>query len=92
LLAKVEALQIEFSADDLRPIVEEIVATLADKLTKFDDRLSVDEREAARLLGVPRSALRDARTAGKIKPSAKIGKRWLYTRKDLLRFLSGKAA
>ena len=56
-------MQVAFDPADLRPIVEAVVAELADKLAPMDDRLAVDEREAARLLSTRPHVLGDARSA-----------------------------
>jgi hypothetical protein len=78
--------QVAFDPADLRPIVEAVVAQLADKLAPLDDRIAVTEGEAARLLSVPKHVLGDARRRGEISGS-KLGKKILYLRADLATFL-----
>lgn len=51
------------------------------------ERLAYPEAEAAMLLGVARHVLRDARLRGEIK-ATRIGKRIVYARDELLRFLA----
>jgi Helix-turn-helix domain len=81
--------QVAFEPADLRSIVEAVVAQLADRLGPIDDRLSVDEREGARLLSVPKHVLGDARRRGEIQ-AAKVGKKMLYLRSDLAVFLQSR--
>jgi hypothetical protein len=77
--------QLTFSRDDLRPIVE---ACLAELLDRFGDpaRVAYPEPEAAQLLGVEQVTLADERRRGQIK-AAKIGRSWSYTRADLVAFV-----
>ena len=82
-------MHVVFSSHDLRPLIAEVVAELAQTLAPMDDRLSVDEQEAARLLGLQPHVLRDARLRGEIR-AAKVGKRRLYLRGDLIEFLQSR--
>lgn len=84
-------MQVTFEADDLRPIVEAVVAHLGDRLAPLDDRIGVDEAEAARLLGLKKNVLRDARLRGEIS-AAKIGKKYVYMRSDLIALLQARKA
>ena len=77
---------------ELQPVIREIVRAILDELgtpgASGNARLAYPEREAAELLGIPYYVLRDARKRGKIK-GQKAGRKWLYGREELQRFLSG---
>jgi excisionase family DNA binding protein len=79
---------------ELQPVIREIVKVILDELGTLgaggSGRLAYPEREAAALLGVPYYVLRDARKRGRIK-GQKAGRKWLYGREELQRFLSGDA-
>ena len=83
-------MKIEFSPDDLRPLVELIVDETLEKIgetrAKLSGRLAYPEPEAAALLGVQPHVLRDARLRGEIVGS-KAGKKTVYERTELLKFL-----
>jgi hypothetical protein len=51
----------------------------------FPKKLTFDEIEAAEILGIPRHVLKGCRERGEIVP-AKIGKKWHYTREQLISF------
>jgi hypothetical protein len=76
---------------DLRPVIRAAVVAVLDELRATDamlgDRLAYPEAEAADLLGVPRHVLRDCRLRGEIVGRL-VGKRILYSREELRRFLS----
>ena len=76
---------------DLRPLLDEVIVATLDRLRadaeKLDGkRLGYPEAEAAVLLGVNRHVLRDARLRQEIH-ARKIGKRYIYSRDSLLKFL-----
>ncbi len=77
--------------DALQPLIRATVrATVAEieaTERKLGDRLSYTEIEAAAALGVARHVLRDCRLRGEITGRV-VGKRILYSRETLLRFLS----
>ncbi|NQT36337.1 MAG: helix-turn-helix domain-containing protein [Planctomycetes bacterium] len=83
-------MNLHFDPDDLRPIVEAVVAEVLDQVqadtAKLGDRLAFPEAEAAAIMGIPRHSLRDARLRGEIEAS-KIGKRIIYSRETLVAFL-----
>ena len=84
-------MQIDFSPDDLRPVVaaavEETLARIeADRMALPAGRLAFVEAEAAGLIGVPPHSLRDCRRRGEIE-AVRIGSRIAYTRVALLEFL-----
>ncbi|RIK73197.1 MAG: hypothetical protein DCC68_25315 [Planctomycetota bacterium] len=83
-------MKLEFSESDLRPLVALVVEEVVSKIGGVpDDRLAFEESEAARLIGVPKHVLRDLRLSGGIE-AKKCGKRALYRRETLLRYLAGK--
>jgi excisionase family DNA binding protein len=84
-------MRIDFDSADLRPLIRECVVEVLDRLegnaARLDStRLAFTEAEAAKLLGVPAYTLRDARYRNELK-GRKVGKRWCYSRAELLRFL-----
>lgn len=83
-------MNLSFDPQDLRPLVEQVVTETIERLeaarAMVGDRLAYDEPEAAALIGVRRHVLRDARLRGEVIAS-RIGKRTVYTREELLRFL-----
>jgi len=88
-------MKVIFEEVELRPLIEKVVAETLAKIEfdrmKLGDRIAFTEPEAAALLGVRPHVLRDARLRGEIAAS-KAGKRLLYTRDALLRFLSRNAS
>lgn len=91
-------MKISLDANDLRPVIEAVVAETIDQFesdrAKFGNRLAYIEPEAAALLGIAPHVLRDCRLRGEIS-ATKAGKRLLYERGEILRFLgvrrNGKA-
>lgn len=83
-------MKIEFSADDLRPLVrviaEEVLTELESTQAELNGRLAYTEAEAASLLGVQPHVLRDCRLRGEIA-GVRCGKRINYPRDELLAFL-----
>ncbi len=75
---------------DLKPVIREVVHVIWEKLqsreASIGDRLAYTESEAAEALNVKRHVLRDARLRGEITAS-KIGKRIVYEKSELIRFL-----
>jgi hypothetical protein len=88
-------MRIEFEDHDLDPLVEQVVRRVLEQREAADanlaDRLAYSEAEAAALLGVRRHVLRDARLRRELD-GAKVGKRIMYTREELLRFLGRQPA
>lgn len=81
-------IKIEFSADDLRPLVTSVVADVLAAAERLPaDRLGYNEAEAASLLGLAKHQLRDLRLRGEAK-ATKLGKGWVYARTELMRLLS----
>jgi hypothetical protein len=83
-------MKLEFTEADIRPLVQTVVEEVVAKIGGIpDDRLAFEESEAARLIGVPKHVLRDLRLSGGIE-AKKCGKRALYRRETLLRYLGAK--
>lgn len=87
-------MQLTLDTYDLQPLIEQVVAETIAKIeanqAKLNGRLAYSEPEAAALIGVQQHVLRDCRLRGEIQAS-KAGKRWLYQRDELLRFLNRRA-
>ncbi len=87
-------MKITLEPADLKPLVEQIVTEtverLADERAKMGGRLGFTEAEAAELIGVARHTLRDCRLRGEIEGRL-VGKKIVYSRDELLRFLRGEA-
>lgn len=79
-------MRIELSPDDLRPLVQQVVAEVLADRPRSAERLAWTEAEAAELLGLARHQLRDRRLEGRVRP-AKVGKSYLYSRQDLEQLL-----
>ncbi len=79
------------SADELRPIVQEVVRVVIDELTNLDHlvngKLALNEEQAADLLGLNPWQLRDLRLAEKIGYTRIVGNRVRYTLSDLHGYL-----
>lgn len=84
-------MRIDFSPDDLRPLVEAVVAETiakldADRQRLGGERFAFPEREAAALLGVAPHVLRDIRLRQEGKAS-RIGRKVVWTKAELERLL-----
>ena len=87
-------MKLELDPADLAPVIAETVRqTLAelqaDGAQLSEHRLGFTEPQAAASLGIPQHSLRDARLRGELS-AVKLGKRYVYSRTELLRFLAGK--
>ncbi|MBX7073101.1 MAG: helix-turn-helix domain-containing protein [Pirellulales bacterium] len=84
-------MKLDLEAEDLRPLIEQVVAAVLDRLraaeTQAGGRLGYREAEAAELLGLRPHQLRDARRRGEIH-ATRVGKVNVYPRGELLRLLS----
>ena len=84
-------MKITFDEAEMGPLIERVVAETVQRIeaqrAKFADRLAYPEPEAAALLGVKPHVLRDARLRGEVR-AARLGKRLLYAREELLKFLA----
>jgi hypothetical protein len=83
-------MKLSFDEADLRPVIQQIVASTLIQIqsdeAKLGDRLAYTEPQAAAILSIKPHVLRDARLRGEIFGS-RVGKRILYERDELLRFL-----
>jgi hypothetical protein len=88
-------MKVIFEETDMRPLVERVVAETIERIEshreQLDGRLAFPEAEAASLLGVERHVLRDARLRGELQ-GARVGKRIVYSRQQLLSFLNRNLA
>ncbi len=87
-------MKIEFDPETLKPLLDAAVERALERVGLFDaklgDRLGFIEPEAASLLGVEQHVLRDCRLRGEIH-ARKVGKRYVYGRDELIRFLRSKS-
>ena len=83
-------MKFQFDANDLRPLVELVVAETIERLeverAKLNGQLGYPEPQAAALLGLAPHQLRDARLRGEVR-ATRIGKRMVYPRGELLKLL-----
>ena len=89
-------MKITIEPDDLRPLIESIVDKTIERIDMAKakvpgDRLAYPESEASALIGVAPHTLRDARLRGEVV-GAKVGKKILYERNELIEFLSRQRA
>jgi hypothetical protein len=84
------ALSLNLDSESLRPLIEAVVLETIARLQgeNLNGRLAYSEEEAAELLGLNRWQLRDLRRAGKITPAQGPGRKVLYPRDVLVRFLA----
>jgi len=87
-------MKLELDSADLRPIIEatvaETIAQLRADESKLGGKLAYTEPEAAELLSMQAWQLRDERRDGRIAASVGRGGRILYSRDDLLTYLSNR--
>jgi hypothetical protein len=85
-------MQVTFSPDDLKPLIEEVISATLKKLTEgqaaIGERLAISEPEAAHLLSLEPHQLRDERLRGRITASRIVGRRIRYARQDLMDYLA----
>lgn len=82
-------MELSFSPESIRPLIEAIVYEVLSRFDDQSDRIAFDEAEAAALLGVKYTTLRDERTRGRVKASL-VGRKIRYTRQDLLEYLANR--
>jgi excisionase family DNA binding protein len=80
----------------LQPVIAATVRATLEQMQAAESnlgtsRLAFTESEAAAALGVAKHVLRDTRLRGEIA-ARRVGKRWLYSRDELARFLHGTEA
>ena len=85
------AIQLTFDRTLLRELVEQVLREAFSALDWPAGRSARDEAEAAQACGVRSHVLRDLRLSGAIK-AQKIGRKFVYTRTDLLAVLQSKLA
>jgi excisionase family DNA binding protein len=85
-------MHIQFPAEDLRPLVRDVVRELIPELQALipatRDRDGYSEQEAADRLGLKVWVLRDARKRGEITASKITGRRIRYTQRDIDEYLA----
>ncbi len=87
-LAPLLAMVVPMAEPFIRSIVAETLAQIkADEVTLGKDRLGYPEAESAALVGVAQHVLRDARRRGEISARL-VGKKYVYARSEILRFLA----
>lgn len=86
---------LHFDPCELHPVIQatvaEVLAQLEADEARLGDRLAYPEPEAAALLGVAPHVLRDCRRREELSATL-CGKRFLYERAELLRFLRERRA
>lgn len=78
-------MQIQLDREELKSIVNEVIAEIVGRFGD-DDQLAYPEEQAAAKLGVAKHVLRDERLKGRINPG-KSGRNWLYSRQMLLQYV-----
>lgn len=76
--------------EQLRPAILDATQKIVEELRQDNERIGYTEAEAAALLGVRHHVLRDCRLRGEIA-ARRVGKRYVYSRAALERFLSSSA-
>ena len=84
-------MQFNLSAEEIRPLIHEILQTAVEKLEAdkagLGDQLAYSESDAARLPGLNTQQLRDERIRGRIASTRIVGGQIRYSREDLLAYL-----
>ena len=84
-------MKLEIRPEELRPVIEEVVAETMAKLEARRDlvngKLAFSEYEAAQLISLTERQLADERRRGRIKASAVVGRRIRYLRSDLIAYM-----
>lgn len=84
------SLSLNIDDASLRRLVDTMVKEMLDAISWPPGRVALTEAEAAAAIGVGRHVLRDLRQAGLVQ-CTKVGKRHVYRREDLVRFLETQA-
>jgi hypothetical protein len=82
--------QLNFSRDDLRPLIESVVVQVLERFGSSDG-IAFSEAEAAALIGQRPHVLRDMRLKGRVSAS-RIGRGHFYTRNDILQLQRRRGA
>lgn len=90
-----EPLSLSLEPDSLRALVREVVREVVEQLGRDraalpGGRLAWSEPEAAALLSLRPHQLRDERLRGRLQASVGPGRKVLYSREDLLGYLSAR--
>lgn len=84
-------MQFHLSADEIRPLVSEIVQATVNQMEAdkagLGDQLAYSESDAAQLLGLKTHQLRDERLRERIASTRIVGGQIRYSREDLLAYL-----
>ena len=85
-------MKFSFDADDIRPLVAEIVAETLQQIDAdgavLGDRLAIPEAEAARLLSMRDHQLSDERLDSRITASVTRGGKIVFAKSDLQQYLA----
>jgi hypothetical protein len=83
--------KLDINPDELRPVIEAVVAEMVAKLEiqreVLNGKLAYSEYEAAQLISLTERQLADERRRGRIKASSIVGRRIRYLRSDLMDYL-----
>ena len=81
----------QFDPEAFRPLIEQAVEAafvrLEEARAMVGSRLCYSEEEAAAMLGLEKTQLRDERYRGRIKASSIVCRRIRYTQADLMEYL-----
>ena len=84
-------MKLEVRPEELRPLIEEVVAETIARLESQHDlvngKLAYSEYEAAQLISLTERRLADERRRGRIQASSIVGRRIRYLRSDLIAYL-----
>lgn len=84
-------MKLEIVPDELRPVIEavvaETIATLEVQREALNGKLAYSEYEAAQLIGLSERQLADERRRGRIKASSIVGRRTRYLKSDLIEYM-----
>jgi excisionase family DNA binding protein len=79
--------QIAFDPTELQPVIEAVVAQLADRLAANDGRLCYSTAEVAKMCGVTATTIRDARLRGELQ-AIRVGRQIRFTRQQIMTYLA----
>lgn len=82
-------MQIAFSPEELRPLVQAVIAETLAVMPIDDGRDAYSEAEVAERLGVSRTTIRDERLRGRLKASL-VGRKIRITREHLTEYLASR--
>ena len=80
-------MEIKLDPTDLKPVIETVITELLTRFEDTDGRIAFTEEEAAGLLGVPATTLRDERLRERVEASL-VGRKIRYTKRQLLDYLT----